>query len=314
MAAVWRRAATKADLREAEGRTELAEIVAALCTALGHDASPARLAEAEMRAETVHRDSTAPSQDRLLALAMANMSRASAAAYGVTHSDGTGARSTETTEPDAGTDINGAPGDLEDDTASGSRLTRLAPTSRQAVQVALAASLAIVAGELLSPARWYWAVIAAFVIYSGTASRGQTLTKGWQRILGTVAGVVVGTFVASLVGGNVTVSIVLIFVSLFFGFYLMKVSYVFMVAGTTTMLALLYGLLGQFTVALLVTRVEETAIGAAIGILTAVFVLPIQHHRCWRHAGVRHRTGPAGRPGRRPTRRWTPRRSHPQGP
>lgn len=47
------------------------------------------------------------------------------------------------------------------------------------------------------------------------------------------------------------------------------------------MLALLYGLLGEFSVGLLVLRIEETAIGAAmtaigaaIGILVAVFVLP----------------------------------------
>ncbi len=138
----------------------------------------------------------------------------------------------------------------------------------------MASSLAIVAGELLSPARWYWAVIAAFVIYSGTTSRGETLIKGRQRVAGTVAGVGLGTVVASLVAGNVTVSLCLIFVSLFAGFYLMKVSYVFMVIGTTTMLALLYGLLGEFTIGLLVTRIEETAIGAAIGITAALVVLP----------------------------------------
>jgi len=121
-------------------------------------------------------------------------------------------------------------------------------------------------------------VIAAFIIYSGTTSRGETLTRGRQRIVGTVAGVAVGAVVASAVGGNVDVSIVLIFVSLFAGFYLMKVSYAFMVVGVTTMLALLYGLLGEFTIGVLLTRIEETAIGAAIGIATALVVLPTSTH------------------------------------
>jgi len=152
---------------------------------------------------------------------------------------------------------------------------RLSPSTRQAVQVAIASSLAIVAGELLSPARWYWAAIAAFVIYSGTTSRGDVLARGGQRIAGTVAGVAVGAVVASLVGGNVVVSLALIFISLFAGFYLMQVS-AFMVTGITTMLALLYGLLGEFTIRLLVTRIEETAIGAAIGIATAMVVLPVR--------------------------------------
>ena len=151
---------------------------------------------------------------------------------------------------------------------------RLSPANRQVIQVTVASSLAIVAGELLSPARWYWAVIAAFVIYSGTTSRGQTLTRGWQRIAGTVVGVAIGAVVASLAGGNVDVSLVLIFVSLFIGFYLMKISYAFMVIGMSTMLALLYGLLGEFTIGLLVTRIEETAVGAVIGIATAILVLP----------------------------------------
>jgi uncharacterized membrane protein YccC len=151
---------------------------------------------------------------------------------------------------------------------------RLAPSTRQAVQVAVASSLAIVAGTQLSSARWYWAVIGAFTIYSGTTSRGETVVRGWQRVVGTVAGVAVGAVVASIVAGDVTVSIALIFVALFTGFYLMRVSYAFMVLGMSTMLALLYGLLGEFTIGLLVTRIEETAIGAGIGIVVALFVLP----------------------------------------
>ena len=69
--------------------------------------------------------------------------------------------------------------------------------TRQAIQVAVAASLAIVTGELVSPSRWYWAVIAAFVVFAGTKSWGETLTKGWQRVFGTVLGVPSGVLVAS---------------------------------------------------------------------------------------------------------------------
>ncbi|MGO9552341.1 MAG: FUSC family protein, partial [Mycobacterium sp.] len=41
------------------------------------------------------------------------------------------------------------------------------------------------------------------------------------------------------------------------------------------MLALLYGLLGEFRVGLLLLRIEETAIGAVIGIAAAMLVLPV---------------------------------------
>jgi len=150
----------------------------------------------------------------------------------------------------------------------------LSPTTRQAIQVTVAVSLAIVAGEALSPARWYWAVIAAFVTFAGTTSFGETLTKGWQRLLGTVAGVPAGVLVATAVSGRPGAAVALIFVCLFAAFYLMKVSYALMIFWITTVLALLYGLLGQFSVDVLVLRIQETAIGAVIGVAVALLVLP----------------------------------------
>ncbi len=150
----------------------------------------------------------------------------------------------------------------------------LRPTTRQAIQVAVAASLAIVAGELVSPARWYWAVIAAFVIFAGTNSWGETLTKGWQRLLGTLLGVPCGVLVATLLAGDKTAALAGIFVCLFCAFYFMTVTYSLMTFWITTMLALLYGLLGQFSFGVLMLRIEETAIGAVIGATVAVVVLP----------------------------------------
>ena len=141
--------------------------------------------------------------------------------------------------------------------------------------MAVAAALAIVIGEAVSPARWYWAVIAAFVVFAGTNSWAETLTKGWQRLLGTVLGVPCGVLVATLVSGNTVASLVMIFVCLFCAFYFMKVTYSLMTFWISTMLALLYGLLGEFTVPLLLLRIEETAVGAVIGIAAAMLVLPI---------------------------------------
>lgn len=152
--------------------------------------------------------------------------------------------------------------------------TGLLPTTRQAIQASVAASLAIVTGDLVSPARWYWAVIAAFVVFAGTNTWGDTLTKGWQRLLGTMLGVPSGILVATLVAGNTTVSLVLIFVCLFCAFYFMQVTQSLMAFWITTMLALLYGLLGQFSFDVLLLRIEETAIGAVIGVTVAILVLP----------------------------------------
>ncbi|WP_019697325.1 FUSC family protein, partial [Mycobacterium avium] len=150
----------------------------------------------------------------------------------------------------------------------------LRPTTRQAIQVSVAASLAIITGELVSPARWYWAVIAAFVIFAGTNSWGETLTKGWQRLLGTMLGVPAGVLVATLLTGHEAAALAGIFVCLFCAFYFMTVTYSLMTFWITTMLALLYGLLGQFSFGVLMLRIEETALGAVIGATVAVVVLP----------------------------------------
>ncbi len=150
----------------------------------------------------------------------------------------------------------------------------LRPSTRQAIQVGMATSLAIVAGEFISPSRWYWAVITAFIVFTNTTSRGEILSRGWQRVVGTLAGVVAGIGVAVAVGGNTIASLVTLFCCVFLGFYLMRVSQGLFMFWLTAVLALLYGLLGKFSIEVLVLRLEETAAGAVIGIAVASLVLP----------------------------------------
>ncbi|ODQ98233.1 FUSC family protein [Mycobacterium intermedium] len=164
------------------------------------------------------------------------------------------------------------PGSADVDTDRSRR--GLLPTTRQAIQASVAASLAIVLGDRISPERWYWAVIAAFLVFAGTTTWAETLTKGWQRLLGTVLGVPCGMAVATLVAGNSTASLVMIFVCLFCAFYFMQIAQSLMAFWITTVLALLYGLLGQFSVEVLVLRIEETAVGAVIGVAVAILLLP----------------------------------------
>jgi uncharacterized membrane protein YccC len=150
----------------------------------------------------------------------------------------------------------------------------LALSTRQAVQVGVATSLAIVGGELISPSRWYWAVIAAFVVFAGTSSRGDVLTRGRDRVIGTVGGVVAGMALAFVVDGAVVPTLVLLLVCLFLAIYTVRISPGLLAFWITALLALLYGLIGQFSVETLVLRIEETAIGAALGMLAGFLILP----------------------------------------
>jgi uncharacterized membrane protein YccC len=154
------------------------------------------------------------------------------------------------------------------------RAAGLGLSTRQAVQVGVATSLAIVLGELLSPSRWYWAVIAAFVVFAGTTSRGDVLSRGSQRVVGTIGGVIAGMGLAFLVDGLPLPALVLMFACVFLALYLVRVSQALMAFWITAVLALLYGLIGQFSVETLVLRIEETAVGAALGMAAGFLILP----------------------------------------
>ena len=75
----------------------------------------------------------------------------------------------------------------------------------------VAAAVAIGVGEAISAARWYWAVLAAFVVFAGTVSVGETLNRAWGRTGGTVVGILAGIAVVRVVRGNDALELALIF-------------------------------------------------------------------------------------------------------
>ncbi|MEU2927432.1 FUSC family protein [Streptomyces sp. NPDC007251] len=153
------------------------------------------------------------------------------------------------------------------------------PTTRAAVQVAVGSALAIVGGELLSSQRWYWAVLTCWIVFLNTASTGEILVKGYRRLLGTVLGVVAGIGLAALVGHHTWTAFALVLALIFAMFYTAPLSYTLMSFFVTAMLGLLYTLLNTYSMAVLVLRVEETALGAACGVIAAAVVLPVRTDR-----------------------------------
>jgi uncharacterized membrane protein YccC len=149
----------------------------------------------------------------------------------------------------------------------------LNPSTKAAIQVAVATSAATILGELISPNRWYWAVLTAFLVFTGVSTRGEILTRAGHRIVGTIAGVVAGVLLATVVGHNPPVQIVLLVICVFCAFYLVTVAYAWLTFFVTVLLAMLYGLLGDFSVQVLELRILETAAGGLVGIASAYFIL-----------------------------------------
>ena len=147
---------------------------------------------------------------------------------------------------------------------------------RVALRVTLASAIAMAGGMALSPQRWFWAVITTYVVFLNTRSRGDTVYKGVQRLIGTLLGLVAGLTIASLLAGDGRAESAVLLACVFGMYYLFLVSYTLGIFCVTVLLGLLYSQLGASVEPLLVLRLEETAIGAAAAILVAVFVLPLR--------------------------------------
>jgi uncharacterized membrane protein YgaE (UPF0421/DUF939 family) len=161
---------------------------------------------------------------------------------------------------------------------------RLAPYARIAIQMSVAVTAAIIAGDAMSGRRFYWAVIAAFITFMGANTAGEQMRKGLLRVAGTVVGVIVGSLLAHLVGDRVELQILVVLVSLFLGLYLFRINYAFMTIGITVMVSQLYVELDEFSNNLLLLRLGETAVGAGVAILTVLLVLPLHVGRVARVA------------------------------
>lgn len=148
------------------------------------------------------------------------------------------------------------------------------PVMRSALQITLAAAIAMTLGLALSRERWFWAVLASFLVFSNTNSRGDTAIKALQRSIGTLFGIAFGLVLASLLSHQMGIAIAASIVCVFLAFYFLQISYATMTFFISIVLCLVYGMMGVLTFDLLKLRLEETVIGAVAGTLVAFLVLP----------------------------------------
>ncbi len=164
--------------------------------------------------------------------------------------------------------------DGEDSADDDEPRSRLSPDLRKALQATVATGLAVPIGLLVSTQRWYWAAIGAFVVFTRPATAAESVVRGSERLLGTTIGAAAGMALGTAVTGHPVLQLVLLGVGVFVSLYLFGVSYILAMAGITTILAIVYDLMGQFSGQVLELRVAETAIGVALGGLAAMLVFP----------------------------------------
>ncbi|MFK4071586.1 FUSC family protein [Streptomyces sp. NPDC029674] len=159
---------------------------------------------------------------------------------------------------------------------SGEGLARA--TTRQAVQATIGGAFALAVGQAISGDRWYWAVGATWWVFVNTTSRGETLVRGFRRVLGTFVGIGAGLVLVVPLDGAPVPSALLIAISVFGIFYTAAVSYSWMMLSVTVLAGSLYGLLGVLDASLLGLRLVETGVGALGAVLAVLLILPISTH------------------------------------
>ncbi len=151
-------------------------------------------------------------------------------------------------------------------------------TTRQAVQATAGGAFALLAGQLVSDQRWYWAVGATWWVFVNTTSRGDTLVRSFRRVLGTLIGLGVGVAVVVPLEGAAVPTAAVVAVCTFGIFYTAPVSYTWMMLSVTVLAGSLYGVLGVLDTGLLVLRLVETGVGALGAMLAVLVVLPVTTH------------------------------------
>jgi len=165
----------------------------------------------------------------------------------------------------------------KDVTASPRRASSLRPmaSTRMAIQMAVALTIAFVVGYSFFADRWAWIVLTAFIVGSGNQGRLDVAYKSVLRVVGAGAGTLFAlTFAGHATSNTTTVAFIL--AAVFMGIWLRPLGYAWWALFVTLALALLQGFERPSAGQILWLRLEEIVIGAIIGVAAAWFVLPVR--------------------------------------
>ena len=154
---------------------------------------------------------------------------------------------------------------------------RLPSYLRSSVQITAAVGIAIVLGDVASPQRFYWSMLAAFTAFMAGNNAAENSGRALSRVAGTALGISVAIALAGVIGVQAAGwNVALVLIALFIGIYLNRISYLFMTLGVTIAISRLYAEFGEYTPHLLYQRLEETAIGGSVAVAVALLVLPLR--------------------------------------
>lgn len=152
----------------------------------------------------------------------------------------------------------------------------LLPSTRLAIQVAVAGAVSALVVNQFGLERPYWVMMSAVLVMVGSV--GETFARGLDRTVGTLLGIVAGIGFDALAVRLGVWELPLLAAAIAATAFLQFVSYRAMISALTVSLVILFRL-GGAEDSVLLARLLDTAIGAAIAGLTSLMILPIPTQR-----------------------------------
>lgn len=145
--------------------------------------------------------------------------------------------------------------------------------TRRAIQGGLAMLVTLAITYAISPVYWHWGALASLIVFVGTESTGHVFSRGFQRVSGTVFGIVAGLFLSRVFVSFPAIEGTAIVLCVFFMVYLRQVNYTLSTFAVITAVALIYDMADLPGLEMMEVRLVQTGIGAAVGYASARFVL-----------------------------------------
>lgn len=152
----------------------------------------------------------------------------------------------------------------------------LSGTTRMAIQLAVALSVAFAVGGIWFAQHAMWVVFTAYIVCASSRGRGDVLYTSLLRFFGAAAGTIAAALLAHVSLPTGAREATLIFAAIFAGTWLRGTSYAYWAACVTLVVALLQNGESGASIALLELRLLEILVGGACGVAAAWFVLPVR--------------------------------------
>ncbi len=148
------------------------------------------------------------------------------------------------------------------------------PNFRLACQALIAMILVLSIQNIYHFERSYWAVFASMILFSQTL--GASIKKSFERVIMTLVGGSLATLLYYIIPNETILIVIILLCSVFFQVCFLQRFYLGSAFFASVFIVFFFALIQSWSFHLLIVRILETILGAAITLLCSFFIFPIK--------------------------------------